>query len=87
MAKVLNAQIVTAQRASPEELQEYSLIGFGSGIDSGKHYKVLLDFADRLPQVTSKEAFVFSTSAMQEKTNLLKTILHSEKNCSLEVTG
>ena len=72
MAEVLNAQIVTPQRTSPEELQEYSLIGFGSGIDSGKHYKVLLDFADRLPQVTSKEAFIFSTSAMTGEDKLVK---------------
>jgi len=32
-AKVLDAQIKTPQQINPEELQEYSLIGFGSGID------------------------------------------------------
>jgi flavodoxin len=31
-AKVLDAQIKTPQQINPEELQEYSLIGFGSGI-------------------------------------------------------
>ncbi len=60
-AKVLDAQIKTPQQVNPEELQEYDLIGFGSGIDSGKHHKVLLDFADKLPQVTNKKAFIFST--------------------------
>jgi hypothetical protein len=39
-------------------------LGFGSGIDSGKHYKELHDFADSFPQVTNKNAFVFSTSGM-----------------------
>ena len=65
-AKVLDAQIKTPQEISPAELQEYSLIGFGSGIDSGKHYKVLLDLADKLPQVTNKKAFIFSTSGIAE---------------------
>jgi flavodoxin len=49
---------------NPEELQKCDLVGFGSGIDTGKNYKELLDFADRLPQVTNKKAFVFSTSGM-----------------------
>src|SRR4030042_6140648 len=66
-AKVLDAQIKTPQQINPEELQQYDLIGFGSGIDSGKHYKVLLDFADKLPQATSKRAFIFSTSAITGK--------------------
>ena len=60
-AKVLDAQIKTPQQINPQELQEYSLIGFGSGIYSDKHHKVLLDLADKLPQVTNKKAFIFST--------------------------
>ncbi len=63
-AKVLDAQIKTPQQINPEELQEYSLVGFGSGIYSDKHHRSLLDLADKLPQVTNKEAFIFSTSAM-----------------------
>jgi flavodoxin len=62
MAKVLDAEIKTPQQFSPEELQNYDLVGFGSGIDSGKNYKELLDFAERLPKVTDKKVFVFSTS-------------------------
>ncbi len=62
MAKVLDAEIKTPQQTNPEELQKYDLVGFGSGIDSGKHYKELLDFADNLPQAIKKKAFVFSTS-------------------------
>jgi len=61
-AEVLDAQIKTPQQINPEELQEYSLIGFGSGIYSEKHHKLLLDLADKLPQVTNKKAFIFSTS-------------------------
>jgi flavodoxin len=63
-AKVLDAQIKTPQQVDPEELQEYSLIGFGSGIYGEKHHKALLDLADKLPQITNRKAFIFSTSAL-----------------------
>jgi len=63
-AKELSAQIKTPQQTDPKELQEYDLIGFGAGIDSGKHYQPLLDFADRLPQVNHKNSFIFSTAAL-----------------------
>jgi flavodoxin len=66
-AKVLDAQIKSPQQVIPEELQEYSLIGFGSGIYDEKHHKLLLDLADILPQVTNRNAFIFSTSGLQGK--------------------
>jgi flavodoxin len=66
-AKVLDAQIKTPQQINPEELQEYSLIGFGSGIYDGKHHEVLLDLADKLPQVSNRKAFIFSTSGVTKK--------------------
>ena len=65
-AKALDAQIKTPQQINPEELQEYSLIGFGSGIYGAKHHKLLLDLADKLPQVNNRKAFIFSTSANLE---------------------
>ncbi len=65
-AKVLDAQIKTPQQINPEELQEYSLIGFGSGIYDAKHHKFLLDLADRLPQVEDKKVFIFSTCGVPE---------------------
>jgi flavodoxin len=63
-AKVLDAQIKTPQQINPEELQEYSLIGFGSGIYGAKHHELLLNLADKLPQDTNKKTFIFSTSAI-----------------------
>jgi len=61
IAGVLDAQIKTPQQTDPQELQEYDLVGFGSGIYGAKHHKALLDLADRLPQVTNRRAFIFST--------------------------
>jgi len=71
-AKVLNAQIKTPQQIHPEELQDYNLIGFGSGIYGEKHHKFLLDLADKLPQITNRKAFIFSTSAIQGKAKVAK---------------
>jgi len=66
-AKVLDAQIKTPQQMTPEELQEYDLIGFGSGIYGQKHHKALLDLADKPLQVTDRKAFIFSTSGVARK--------------------
>jgi len=71
-AKVLDAQIKSPQQIIPEELQEYSLIGFGSGIYDEKHHKLLLDLADNIPQVSNKNAFIFSTSAIMGKDKVAK---------------
>jgi len=64
-SEVLNAQIKTPDQVTQEEFQQYDLIGFGSGIDSGKHYKPILDFVDRLSKVDNQRCFIFSTSAIQ----------------------
>jgi len=84
-AKVLDAQIKTPKQINPEELQEYSLVGFGSGIYGGKHHKFLLDLADNLPQVTNKKAFIFSTSAIMGDAKVAED--HSSLREKLESKG
>jgi flavodoxin len=69
MASILDAEIKTPQQIDPGRLSEYDRVGFGSGIYLGQHHKVLLDFADKLPQVTNKKAFIFSTSGQTGKTS------------------
>ena len=59
--EVLNAPLKTPEQISPEEFEEYDLIGLGSGIYGGKHHIELLNLVDNLPQVTNKKAFIFST--------------------------
>jgi flavodoxin len=72
MAKALDAKVKSPQQTVLEELSQYDLVGFGAGIDSGKHYRELLDFADALPQVTDKKTFIFSTSGMTGEKKLIK---------------
>ncbi len=61
VANVLGAEVRRPQDVDPAELQEFDLVGFGSGIDSDRHYEALLDLADDLPRMDRKEAFIFST--------------------------
>ena len=60
MAEVLHAEIISPGDVNVEALADFDLIGFGSGIDHGKHYKGLLKCVDALPML-DKNAFVFST--------------------------
>ena len=61
MAGTLGAEVRTLQAIDPKALEDYDLVGFGSGIDSSKHYKPLLDLADSLPRIANRKAFIFST--------------------------
>jgi flavodoxin len=84
-AKVLDAEIKTPQEIKPDELQEYDLIGFGSGIYSAKHDKSLLKLADELPRVNNKNVFIFSTAGMTGKSKVHKD--HSMLRGKLESKG
>jgi flavodoxin len=85
MAKVLDAQIKKPQDINPEELKEYDLVGFGSGIYGEKHHESLLDLADTIPQVTNKKAFIFSTSAIMGKNKVAND--HSKLREKLQSKG
>jgi flavodoxin len=61
IAKVLGAEVKTPQQVYPEELREYGLIGFGSGIYSATFDPSVLTLADRLSYAAGKKAFLFST--------------------------
>jgi flavodoxin len=84
MAEVLNSHINTPKEIQPEELNEFNLIGFGSGIYSAKHHKHLLELADSLPKVLDKKVFIFSTAALTGKKKMaqdhltLREILQSK---------
>jgi flavodoxin len=84
-AQVFDAQIKTPQQTDPTEPQQYDLVGFGAGIDSAKHYKPLLDFADKLPKVNNKNAFIFSTAALSSNKKRKKD--HSTLRAKLESKG
>jgi len=61
IAGVLGAEVKTPDQVYPEQLREYSLIGFGSGIYSATFDPSVLALADRLSYAAGKKAFLFST--------------------------
>jgi flavodoxin len=62
MAETLNCEMLKAESVNVDKLQDYDLIGFGSGIYAGKFHKSMLKLIDTLPNIPSKKAFVYSTS-------------------------
>ena len=78
IAKVINAEIKTPQQINLEELNQYDLVGFGSGIYFWKHHKDLLELAEKLPQQINKKAFIFSTSANTQNTPKFHSLLREK---------
>lgn len=62
IAEVLNAEVIAPQLVKKDELQEYDLVGFGSGVYGGKNHRSLLDLADNMPPSSGGKAFIFSTN-------------------------
>ena len=67
IAKIIGAEIVSPEEMYNKNLSSYELIGFGSGIYSGKHHRSLLDLADKLSPVHGQLSFIFSTSGRTGK--------------------
>ena len=78
MAKVLDAQIKTPEETNPEDLQQYDLIGCGSGIYAGRHHRTLRKLADELPRVVNKKAFIFSTCSNTKKAPKYHSLLREK---------
>jgi flavodoxin len=66
MANILDAALLEVKQADVSMLEQYDLIGFGSGIYFGRHHESLLDFVDKLPMLRNKRAFIFSTSGLRK---------------------
>jgi flavodoxin len=63
-ARVFDAPMKTPRQTDREAPRDFDLVGFGSGIDSDRHYAELLDLADSLPRVAGRKAFIFSTCGL-----------------------
>ncbi len=72
IANTLGADVKHPDEITGEDTGSYNLIGFGAGIDSGKHYAPLIGIVKALPDVKDKKAFIFSTSGIYGKKKMLK---------------
>ena len=89
-APILNVNEINIESMDFSALDEYELIGFGSGIDSDKHYQLLLDFAGKLPTVKNKKAFIFSTSGIYNEKQMEinhKTLRNLLQNKGFVIVG
>ena len=86
MSESLNADLIEINQVKVKFLMNYELIGFGSGIFYGKLHKNVLDLINKLPVVSNKKAFVFSTSGQGkiEFNNIVKQNLSKK---GFEVVG
>lgn len=86
IAESLNADILSINEVNVNDLNDYDLIGFGSGIYYGKFHKDILNFINNLPILKGKKAFVFSTSG-QGKNDYNNSIENKLKEKGYEVIG
>lgn len=61
IADVLGAPVKTPKEVTPGEIEEYDLVGFGSGVYSAQHHESLIKLAGRLPPANGRKTFLFST--------------------------
>jgi flavodoxin len=66
MASSLGADLLQVKQANAGMLEQYDVIGFGSGVYFGRHHGSLLDFVDKLATMKDKKAFMFSTSGLRK---------------------
>ncbi len=85
IAHTIGAEIKNLQQADPNDISNFDLVGFGSGVYFGKLHKALLEFADKLPSVQGKKAFIFSTSGEDRKDANSK--FHKKLREKLEAKG
>jgi flavodoxin len=66
-SEAIRADVIEPIHFDESLLDDYDLIGFGSGIYNGEHHKMLINLVDKMEPVGGKKAFVFSTSTLGRK--------------------
>jgi flavodoxin len=82
IAKQLDAIIKKPTEIKPEDIKKYDIIGFGSGIDSDRHYKPIYNLIDKLPNQNGKKTFSFCTSGTPIKFLGKKFFYNYTKKCT-----
>lgn len=67
MAKQLEADLIKASDIHISSIENYDLIGFGSGIYNGNFHNNILNLIENIPNTLEKKVFIFSTSGTGNK--------------------
>jgi flavodoxin len=86
MAVTLAATVVKPGEVDVSKLQEYDLIGFGSGIYMGRMHKNLVRLATEMPAL-KKNAFIFSTAGGADKISNHKALKDILTRKGLSIAG
>lgn len=73
LAGELNAKLVKPGEIEVNNLKDFDLIGFGSGIYFWQHHRDILALAEKIPATPGRKAFIFSTAGLPQ----FKLIWHS----------
>ena len=71
-AKIKATMVDIAANPNLVSLDDFDLVGFGSGIATGERYPNMLKFVEKLPNVQNKKAFIFSTSGTYKEKKMQK---------------
>jgi flavodoxin len=74
LAEELSSTIVDVSKdeKAQDELSTYDLLGFGAGIDRGRHYKEIIDLAQNLPLASNQKVFIFSTAGLYSAKKMVR---------------
>ncbi len=77
ICSVLNARLMQPEEITAENVADYELVGFGSGIYGNRHHRSITALVKNLPEGKDKKVFLFSTSGLGKDrcNNRLKRIL------------
>jgi flavodoxin len=82
MAEEMGAAILTPEQVRPEQLDDYELVGWGSGIYFSRHADSLIRLARSLPP-KPRATFIFSTAGLP----FLRWWFHSNLRSTLKSRG
>jgi len=68
IGKELDAKIIKPSDIEKENIFDYDLVGFGSGIYNQKHHVSLFNLIEKLPPQNNRKTFIFSTNTFGLKT-------------------
>ncbi|MFZ3054514.1 MAG: NUDIX domain-containing protein [Minisyncoccales bacterium] len=66
IAEELNAEMIKPSDLKSFDLNQYDLVGLGSGIYGGRHHVSILELVDKLENTENKRFFIFSTSGFKD---------------------
>lgn len=85
MAEASGADCCPIEEVNNKNLNDYEVIGLGSGIAYHKHYKKLFETAEKM-DLKGKNVFVFSTSGTGAKKDNMK-LIEQVKSSGANVIG